>query len=203
MEAENKITNLLITISILVVLIAGCKSSQTSDTNVNSLGNEKLLDSLVSTWESNNSIYLKGLKEEVKEERDIKHIENMQVYSQRASKGYGKYEPRRKSFLRFLFSNYNIEAKDFIIRENFQGEKVFYEFINEKEKKIFQNIIENWSEIKNERITDFKNLANNVKTFERNHSCATRSFSFSLITLFSQEGVDTKLDDRSCQSIDI
>ncbi len=190
-------------ISVFILIVAGCKSYQSGTIPSESFTDENLLDSLVAKWQSSNVKYLEGLKEFAQEDNEKRHIENMLVYSARSSKGSGQYEARRKSFLRFLFSNYNIETKDFIVLENFQGEKVFYSVLFEDKKITFQNLVENWNETKTESVMGFENLAKNIRVFERDSSCSLRSFSFSLITFFEKEGAITKLDDKSCQTGDI
>ncbi len=189
--------------TIYILIVAGCKSYQSSTTPSESFTDEKLLDSLVAKWASNNATYLEGLKQLLQDDNENRHIENMLNYSERASSGFGQYEARRKSFLKFLFSNYDIETKDFIVSERFQGERTFYAIIFGNNKISFENLLENWSETKNEVVTNFDNLARNVRIFERDSGCTLNSFSFTLITLFEKESIVTKLDDKSCQTADI
>ena len=190
-------------VPVFVLILAGCRSTQVNTVASESFTDEKLLDSLVVKWGADNSTYLENLKGFTENGFENQHIENILVYVRRASKGHGEYEARRKSFLRFLFSNYDIGAEDFVVSENFQGEKIFYEFVFGNKKITFQNLVENWREIKSVTIADFGNLAENVRSFKRDSNCSLGLVSFSLITLFEKEDVITKLDDKACQTNDM
>ena len=187
-------------IPFFILIMVGCKSSLPSIVTSESFTDEDFLDSLVTKWESSNSIYLNGLRDLEKDDNEILHIENIIKYSVRATEGFEQYEARREGFLRFLFSNYDMKNKDFIISENFQGEKIFYIVVFGNKKVTFQKLAENWREIKSESVSDFKDLAENIRVFKRDPNCSLRTFSFSLFTLFEKESILTKLDDKSCQT---